>query len=137
MPEFTGGNRVALLRNGEQYFPALRLFYGERLNMGAIALQLGFKRQDEITRLLDSKVCRSDIRRLTLHALLTRLRLKLLPHQSAPPILAAVQSIDAQLAQAGWLVQDREDMNLTAGDSIAVREFKLEKGDLGVFEIGA
>lgn len=34
----------------------------------------------------------------------------------------------ALLAQAGWLVQDREDINLTASDAIAVREFKLEKG---------
>ena len=38
------------------------------------------------------------------------------------------EKIDALLAQSGWLVQDREDMNLTASDSIAVREFKLEKG---------
>ncbi len=30
--------------------------------------------------------------------------------------------------QAGWLVQDRDDMNLTASDGIAVREFKLQKG---------
>jgi type I site-specific restriction endonuclease len=38
------------------------------------------------------------------------------------------EKIDALLAQSGWLVQDREDMNLTASDGIAVREFKLEKG---------
>lgn len=29
--------------------------------------------------------------------------------------------------QAGWLVQARDDMNLTAGDGIAVSEFKLER----------
>jgi type I restriction enzyme R subunit len=44
------------------------------------------------------------------------------------PEAKAREKIDALLAQAGWLVQDREDMNLTAGDAIAVREFKLEKG---------
>ncbi len=44
------------------------------------------------------------------------------------PEAKAREKIDALLAQAGWLVQDREDMNLTAGDGIAVREFKLEKG---------
>src|SRR6266851_4091475 len=44
------------------------------------------------------------------------------------PEAKAREKIDALLVQAGWLVQDREDMNLTAGDAIAVREFKLEKG---------
>jgi len=44
------------------------------------------------------------------------------------PEAKAREKIDALLAEAGWLVQDRDDMNLTAGDGIAVREFKLEKG---------
>jgi type I restriction enzyme R subunit len=44
------------------------------------------------------------------------------------PEAKAREKIDALLAQAGWLVQDREDMNLTAADGVAVREFKLEKG---------
>src|SRR2546426_4781015 len=44
------------------------------------------------------------------------------------PEAKAREKIDALLAQVGWLVQDREEMNLTAGDAIAVREFKLEKG---------
>jgi hypothetical protein len=42
------------------------------------------------------------------------------------PEAKARENIDALLAQAGWLVQDRDKMNLTAGDAIAVREFKLE-----------
>jgi len=44
------------------------------------------------------------------------------------PEARAREKIDALLAQSGWLVQDRDDMNLTARDGIAVREFKLEKG---------
>jgi type I restriction enzyme R subunit len=44
------------------------------------------------------------------------------------PEAKAREKIDALLSQSGWLVQDREEMNLTAGDAIAVREFKLEKG---------
>ncbi len=44
------------------------------------------------------------------------------------PEAKAREKIDALLAQAGWVVQDREGMNLTAGDGIAVGEFKLEKG---------
>src|SRR5437016_1457470 len=44
------------------------------------------------------------------------------------PEAKAREKIDALLAQSGWLVQDREDMNLSASDGIAVREFKLERG---------
>lgn len=33
------------------------------------------------------------------------------------PEAKAREKIDAQLAKAGWRVQDREDMNLTAGDA--------------------
>ena len=36
--------------------------------------------------------------------------------------------IDALLTEAGWLVQDREDMNLGAGLGVAVREYSLPAG---------
>ncbi|MDJ1643052.1 type I restriction endonuclease subunit R [Streptomyces pakalii] len=36
--------------------------------------------------------------------------------------------IDAMLADAGWLVQDRDDLNPLAGRGIAVREFTLASG---------
>jgi hypothetical protein len=32
------------------------------------------------------------------------------------------------LAQAGWVVQDREAMNLGVGPGVAVREFRLRAG---------
>src|SRR5512136_1917074 len=41
----------------------------------------------------------------------------------------ARQNIDAQLLQAGWLVQDRLGMNLFASRGIAVREFPLDTGE--------
>lgn len=44
------------------------------------------------------------------------------------PEAKAREKIDTLLTEAGWLVQDRDDMNLTAGEAIAVREFKLAKG---------
>lgn len=47
---------------------------------------------------------------------------------STTPEARAREKIDALLVQAGWLVQARDDMNLTAGDGIAVSEFKLEQG---------
>lgn len=39
----------------------------------------------------------------------------------------ARETIDALLEQSGWVVQDRDDMNLTL-PAVAVREFKLERG---------
>ena len=36
--------------------------------------------------------------------------------------------IDAKLVASGWLVQNREDMDLTAGRGIAVREFPMKSG---------
>ena len=36
--------------------------------------------------------------------------------------------IDADLTAAGWLVQDRDDLDLTAGRGIAVREFPMKPG---------
>ena len=37
-------------------------------------------------------------------------------------------SIDEQLAAAGWVVQDRRDLNLRAGLGVAVREFVMREG---------
>ena len=40
----------------------------------------------------------------------------------------ARQNIDALLTQAGWAVQDRDALNLSAAKGVAVREFPLEHG---------
>ncbi len=47
---------------------------------------------------------------------------------SPTPEQEARQHIDAALAAAGWLVQDRADMNLAAGLGVAVREFPMAPG---------
>ena len=44
------------------------------------------------------------------------------------PEQQARQQIDALLADAGWLVQDRDEMNLAAGLGVAVREFRMAPG---------
>ncbi|MEQ1896663.1 MAG: DEAD/DEAH box helicase family protein [Vicinamibacterales bacterium] len=44
------------------------------------------------------------------------------------PEQKARQLIDATLIAAGWLVQDRDDLDLTAGRGIAVREFPMKTG---------
>lgn len=38
------------------------------------------------------------------------------------------QRIDAQLARCGWIVQNADEMNITAGPRVAVREFPLTTG---------
>ncbi len=44
------------------------------------------------------------------------------------PEIRARQEIDRQLQAAGWIVQDRERLNLYAGPGVAVREFPVEGG---------
>src|SRR5690349_16479217 len=44
------------------------------------------------------------------------------------PEQKARQRIDALLAQAGWLVRDFDDIDLSAGSGVAVREFQLKTG---------
>ena len=40
----------------------------------------------------------------------------------------ARQNIDKQLEQCGWIVQDCKDINIMAGEGVAVREFPLKTG---------
>jgi type I restriction enzyme, R subunit len=49
------------------------------------------------------------------------------PAPSSPEARAR-ESIDCQLNAAGWLVQSRDEMNITAGRGVAVREFPLKSG---------
>lgn len=49
------------------------------------------------------------------------------PPASGPEAEARVE-IDAAFIAAGWVVQNREAMNLSAGVGVAVREFKLKRG---------
>lgn len=44
------------------------------------------------------------------------------------PEQKARREIDAKLIASGWLVQDRDDLDLTAGRGIAVREFPMKFG---------
>lgn len=44
------------------------------------------------------------------------------------PEQKARRAIDADLTAAGWLVQSRDDLDLTAGRGIAAREFQMKPG---------
>jgi type I restriction enzyme R subunit len=47
---------------------------------------------------------------------------------SPTPEQRAREDIDAALQAAGWIIQDRDEMNLSAGLGVAVREFKMAPG---------
>src|SRR2546425_18583 len=49
------------------------------------------------------------------------------PSPGAPEQRARAQ-IDAALIAAGWILQGRDDMNLSAGRGVAIREFRLATG---------
>ena len=44
------------------------------------------------------------------------------------PEQKARDTIDQQLLQAGWLIQNRDEINLAANRGIAIREFKMADG---------
>lgn len=46
----------------------------------------------------------------------------------ATPEQKARVLIDAQLEASGWVIQDREEMNLGAALGVAVREYPLSSG---------
>lgn len=47
---------------------------------------------------------------------------------SPTPEQEARTEIDRMLVEAGWLVQDVKNVNLYAGQGVAIREFPLERG---------
>src|SRR4051812_38037489 len=47
---------------------------------------------------------------------------------SDKPEQQARRNVDSALATAGWLVQDRKHVNITAGRGVAIREFQLRSG---------
>jgi len=50
-------------------------------------------------------------------------------HSSGLPAEARARAlIDQQLTQAGWKVQDRKDLNLFAGQGVALREVVMKPG---------
>ncbi len=47
---------------------------------------------------------------------------------SGSPEQQARVAIDKFLAAAGWVIQDRDELNLSAGQGVAVREFPMAPG---------
>ena len=47
---------------------------------------------------------------------------------SLTPEQQARERIDQALEQAGWLIQDYDDMNIDAGRGVAIREYRMKRG---------
>ncbi len=47
---------------------------------------------------------------------------------ASSPEARARENIDRQLAEAGWIVQSRDETNVSAGRGVAIREFPLKSG---------
>lgn len=45
-----------------------------------------------------------------------------------PPEARARETIDELLTEAGWIVQFRDETNVTAGRGVAIREFPMKPG---------
>jgi type I restriction enzyme, R subunit len=58
---------------------------------------------------------------------LLRIITSMAPAPDTPEALAR-ENIDKQLTAAGWLVQDRDEANISAGRGVAIREFPLKSG---------
>jgi riboflavin biosynthesis pyrimidine reductase len=54
------------------------------------------------------------------------------PAASDAPEQRARRRIDAALVASGWVIQDRDDMNVRAGRGVAVRELELTSGHFAV-----
>jgi hypothetical protein len=48
---------------------------------------------------------------------------------SVTPEESSRQEIDRQLAQCGWVIQSRNEMNISAAAGIAIREFPMLTGE--------
>lgn len=51
-----------------------------------------------------------------------------MPCGAGSPEQVAREEVDRLLAEAGWIVQNRDEINLSAGRGIAIREFRLTEG---------
>ncbi len=51
-----------------------------------------------------------------------------MPSDYLKPEAAARADIDRQLEAAGWVIQDKRRLNLTAGPGVAVREMDTDTG---------
>jgi hypothetical protein len=63
-------------KKAKQFLLALEQLHCQRRSMGDIALDIGLKRQDDVSRLLQLKAFRSDVRNLILHSLKTFIQAK-------------------------------------------------------------
>jgi hypothetical protein len=98
------------------YFPALRLFHGDRISMGEIAPRIGLKRQDDVSRLLNLNHLRTQVRNLVLTQCFGQIKpiLQTQGGLTCAQIDRAVEAIEALFAeQIDPIIQEEEQRTRT------------------------
>jgi hypothetical protein len=98
------------------YFPALRLFHGDRISMGEIAPRIGLKRQDDVSRLLNLNHLRTQVRNLVLTQCFGQIKpiLQTQGGLTCAQIDRAVEAIEALFAeQIDPILQEEEQRTRT------------------------
>jgi hypothetical protein len=98
------------------YFPALRLFHGDRISMGEIAPRIGLKRQDDVSRLLNLNHLRTQVRNLVLTQCFGQIKpiLQTQGGLTCAQIDQAVEAIEALFAeQIDPILQEEEQRTRT------------------------
>lgn len=83
----------------QQFLTGLQLFHCDNQSMSAIAPQLGFKAQYQVTRLLNLKVLRADIRQQLLTELLQKVLDKANDYRSRDRLQALEMRVEAALSE--------------------------------------
>lgn len=85
-------------KKAQAFVKGLSLFHCEGLSMGAIAPQIGYQTQVQVTRLLDLKRFRQDIRNQIIPCLQTAVQTQALNYTSADQLTALAQQLDQLLS---------------------------------------
>jgi hypothetical protein len=114
--QFCASPRSDTRAKAKLYFPALRLFHGDRISMGEIAPRVGLKRQDDVSRLLNLNHLRTQVRTQVLTQCLGQIKpiLQTQGGLTCAQIDQAVEAIEALFAeQIDPILQEEEQRTRT------------------------
>jgi hypothetical protein len=114
--QFCASPRSDTRAKAKLYFPALRLFHGDRISMGEIAPRVGLKRQDDVSRLLNLNHLRTQVRTQVLTQCLGQIKpiLQTQGGLTCAQIDQAVAAIEALFAeQIDPILQEEEQRTRT------------------------
>jgi hypothetical protein len=109
--QFLNSNRQDTRKKAKLYFPALRLFHGDRISMGEIAPRVGINGQDGISRLLNLSELRAQVRDLVLTQCFSQIKpiLQTQGGLTCDQIDRAIAAIEALFAEQIDPILDEEE----------------------------